>query len=68
MTHKYDNSSGYYEYIPCSKGHRWVWTSRSSTGQPYEGTPCECGKTIYHSEECPTCHQPVSKAVQVKEE
>jgi len=41
-----------YRSNPCENGHIFTWTG--GTEIP-EGIPCQCGKTVYVRQTCPTC-------------
>ena len=58
-----------HENVPCWGGHRFmvqISTDQAVDGIP-EGIPCECGKTIAHYENCPTCGTQTMRAIPVAE-
>jgi hypothetical protein len=50
----------------CSAGHYILWAGDPLFPIP-EGTPCSCGLTRVHYEECPLCHHKEMKFVSIKE-
>jgi hypothetical protein len=57
------NNTNYTTSLKCQRGHEWTSYGASLGYDLVEGTPCDCGEMLFHTEKCPCCEQKINKHI-----